>query len=140
VPVVEPTPVPAGISEDEYVDWAYDMFIRWSDALYAYSEHLVEPGFDQDHPNNAAWYATFVAHLAEWENLAAEAAAQTAPPSLMAQHQEIVAGYGKIGEAARLNKLAYDTSNGDFLDQATGLLDSGISQISAAMQDLPPSS
>lgn len=100
----------------------------------------MQPAFDRSHPDNAAWYATFVALLGDWESMAAEAAAQPAPSSLAAQHQEIIAGYGKIGEAARLNKLAYDTSDSDVLNQATELLDSGDSQIAAAMNQLPPPS
>lgn len=141
-PVVppSPTPVPEGISEDEYVDWAYDIFIRSTDTLIAYSELLLEPGFERAHPDNAAWYASFVAVLGEWESQAAEAAAQPAPSSLAAQHQEIVDGYGKIGEAARLYKLAYDTSDGNVLAQADELFNSGNDQISAAMAQLPPPS
>lgn len=142
MPVAQPSPTPVTeeISEDEYVHWAYDIYIRSTDTLIAYTELLLEPGFDRTHPDNAAWYADFLAVLGEWESQAAEAAAQPAPPSLAPQHQEIVAGYGKIGEAARLHKLAYDTSDTDVLAQAGELFNSGTDQIAAAMNQLPPPS
>jgi hypothetical protein len=98
---------------------------------------MTDPRFERSHPDNPAWYATFVEILASWQELADEAAARAAPAQFETQHQQIVEGYQLIADSGAILKEAYDTSNDDLLSRANALQSEGIDLITQAMTDLP---
>jgi len=134
---LEPTATTPEVSTNDYVRWTYDILTRWTDSLIAYSSHLTQPGFDRSHPDNAAWYATFVAIVEGWQLFADEAAARVAPAEFAVEHQQIVEGYRLLAESGALLKIAYDTSDGDLLDQVNALQSEGTDLITQAMLALP---
>ena len=134
---LEPTPTTPEVSTNDYVRWTYDIYTRWVDSYTAYASHVAQPGFERDHPDHPSWYATFVAIVEGWQLFADEAAARVGPADFTVEHQQIVEGYRLLAESGALLKIAYDTSDGDLLDQVNTLQSEGTDLITQAMVALP---